>query len=133
MTPSCGRWTSPRRCAQSSRPIRRPRPPSRSSPTPARRSSSSGSPAPSWRKLSAAGWHRRWRCFADRARAEASGGVALPQREGDPIVELPLFLECQDAQEQLFVDVLELATPLDPIRIERLWNERLELLGGIHC
>ncbi len=31
------------------------------------------------------------------------------------------------------MDILELATPLDSLRIQRLWNERLELPGGIHC
>jgi len=72
-------------------------------------------------------------CGPGQNGADGSGGLALPQRVGDPVVELPLFLEGQDAQEQLFMDVLELAAPLDSLRIQRLWNERLELLGGIHC
>ena len=68
-----------------------------------------------------------------RGGASRSCGVALPQSEGDPVIEHPLFLEGQDAQQQLLMDILELATPLDSLRIQRLWNERLELPGGIHC
>jgi hypothetical protein len=31
------------------------------------------------------------------------------------------------------MDIFELATPLNFFRIQRLWNERLESPGGIHC
>ncbi|HET9848789.1 MAG TPA: hypothetical protein VFR68_09580 [Candidatus Dormibacteraeota bacterium] len=59
-------------------------------------------------------------------------GFPMSERIGDPVIEQPLFLERQDGEEKLFVDILELLAPPDSLRVERLWNECLKLPWGVH-
>src|SRR5207248_9491291 len=133
MTPRSERWTSRRRSAWRSKRTPPSLPRSRSSPIRARRSSSSGSPGRSGRTLSGGGWSRRWRrCAHAQGAADGSGSLALSQRVGDPVVELPLLFERQDAQEQLFVDVLAFAAALDALRLQRLVNEPLDVARRVH-
>jgi hypothetical protein len=63
----------------------------------------------------------------------SGGGVQVPHRVGDPVVEQPLLFEGEDGQEQVFVDVFEVLAPPDTFRIERLRDERFELSGSVHC
>ncbi len=68
------------------------------------------------------------RCAPGQDRADRSGGLALPQRIRDPVVEHPLFFQREDGQEQFFVDIFQVLPPADACRVERLRNERFERL-----